>query len=111
MSLSSNVLPKANKRFTHKPEAKALGWDENLPRKGIFKQQIIYCQSLNNITLGMPKGVLKQIIPISDFTIKREGGLPNILHSGNMSLSGVTTLAAISGCMLTKHALQLHIWD
>lgn len=52
----------------------------------------------------MPKGALKQIVPISDFTIKREGGLPNILHSRHMSASGVTTLAAISCCMLTKHA-------
>lgn len=44
----------------------------------------------------MPKGALKQIVPISDLTIKRKGGLPNILHSRNMNVSGATTLAAIN---------------
>lgn len=105
MLLSSNVPQhKANNRFTHKLEAKASGWNESLPGKGIFKQQIIYCPTLNNTTLGMPQGVLKQVVPILDFTIKREGGLPNILHSRNMSMSGVTTLAAISGGVLEKRA-------
>lgn len=44
----------------------------------------------------MPKRALKQIVPISDVTIKRKRGLPNILHSRNMSVSGVPTLAAIN---------------
>lgn len=44
----------------------------------------------------MPKGAFKEIVPILDLTIRRKGGLPNILHSRNMCVSGVMTLAAIN---------------
>ena len=64
----------------------------------MFKWQIIYRQTQNNTTLEMPQGILKQIIPFSHFTIKREGGLLSI--SSVQSLSCVRLFATpwIAAC-------------
>lgn len=72
--------------------------------KGCLNGRSFTVKTLNNTTLGMPQGILKQIIPFSHFVIKREGGLLSILPSRNTSMSGVLNLAAISGLLLTKHA-------